>query len=132
MRSIHGAWERGDYSSAEWAHPHIELVFTGGWPDDQSRTGLAEAAEGWRQWLSVWQDFRVEAEEIREIDNEHVLVLGRFRGRGKTSGLDVAEMRTEPASLFEIRDGKVGRLVLYYDRERAYSDLGLAPEGDGR
>ena len=25
VRSIHGAWERGDYSSAEWAHPHIEL-----------------------------------------------------------------------------------------------------------
>jgi ketosteroid isomerase-like protein len=28
--------------------------------------GLAGLAEGWRDWLSAWEDFRVEAEEYRE------------------------------------------------------------------
>jgi hypothetical protein len=32
--------------------------------------------------------------------------------------------------LFQIRDGKVRRWVLYWDHERAFADLGLVPEDD--
>ena len=61
-----------------------------------SSTGLAAMAEAYRRgWLSAWEDFRVEPEEYRELDDERVLVLSHFRGRGKTSGLDVRQMSTE-------------------------------------
>jgi ketosteroid isomerase-like protein len=69
-------------------------------------------------------------EEYRELDDERVLVLNRFGGRGKTSGLDIGQMRAKGANLFHIRDGKVIRVVLYGDRDRALADLGLAPEED--
>jgi hypothetical protein len=65
------------------------------------------------------------AEEYRELDGERVLVLIRFGGRGKTSGVEVGQMQSKGANLFHIRDGKVTRLVIY-DRERAFADLGLS------
>jgi hypothetical protein len=56
VRSICAAWERGDYSSAEWAHPEIEAVMADG-PSPSSLRGLAGMAEGWRDMLSAWEDF---------------------------------------------------------------------------
>jgi ketosteroid isomerase-like protein len=127
VRSICAAWERGDYSSADWAHPDIEYVQADG-PAPGSWIGLAGMAQEWRGILSSWEEFQVEAEEYRELDDERVLVLNHFSGRGKTSGVEVGQIWTKAASLFHVRGGKVIRLVLYWDHQRALADLGLAPE----
>jgi ketosteroid isomerase-like protein len=127
VRSLYAAWERGDWSSTEWAHPEIELVIADG-PSPGSWTGVAGMAEGFRGILSAWEEFREAAEESRELDPERVLVLIDFTGRGKTSGLEVGQMRAKGATLFHIRGGQVTRLVLYRDRKRALADLGLPSE----
>jgi ketosteroid isomerase-like protein len=127
VRSIYAAWERGDYSSVEWAHPEIEFVRPDG-PHPDSSKGVAGMAKNWRTFLSTWQDFRSEADEYREFDNERVLVLAHFTARGKRSGLDLDQMHAKGASVFHLRSGKVTRLVLYFDCERAFADLGLASE----
>ena len=82
-------------------------------------------AEATHEFLSAWEDFRAEAEEYRELDDERVLVLIHHRGRGKTSGLEIERLRTQAATLWHIRDGKVMQLVAYWDRDRALADLGL-------
>jgi ketosteroid isomerase-like protein len=124
VRSINEAWERDDYSSVEWADPEIEFALADG-PDPASWTGVDGMVDGWHAFKSTWEDFRGEATEYRDLDDEHVLVLAHFRGRAKTSGLDLAQMTTQQASLFRIRDGKVTNLTLYFDPGRAYADLGL-------
>jgi ketosteroid isomerase-like protein len=126
VRSIYAASERGDFlGSVEWADPEIEFVIANG-PSPGSRMGLGEMRDFWREFLSNWEDWRVEADEYRELDGERVLMLNHFSGRGKTSGLEVGQMRSEGAGLFHIRRGKVTRVVLYWDRERALTDLGRA------
>jgi ketosteroid isomerase-like protein len=112
VRSIFAAWERGDYSSAEWAHPEIAFLIADG-PTPGSWTGEAAMAEVWRGALSAFEALRGEADEYRALDDERVLVLMHFTGRGKTSGLDVGEIAMEGLNLFHVRGGRVTRLVLY-------------------
>src|SRR6478672_5258366 len=96
VRSIYADWERGDWSSAEWAHPEIEYVIADG-PSPGHWKGRAGMAEGFRGLLSVWEDVRTEADEYRDLDGERVLVLVHRSGRGRTSGLELGRMRTQGA-----------------------------------
>jgi ketosteroid isomerase-like protein len=125
VRSIFAAWDRGDFSAAQWAHPEIEYAIADG-PAPGSWTGVARAADAWRDLLSAWEEYRLEADEFRELDDERVLALDHISGRGKTSGLELGQMRGKGAALFHIREGKVTRLVFYWDHERALADLGLS------
>jgi ketosteroid isomerase-like protein len=127
VRSIYADWERGDWSSAEWAHPDIEYVIADG-REPGNWIGLDAVASGNRERLGAWEAFGVQADEYRELDGERVLVLTSFSGHGETSGLELGPMGAEGAALFHVDDGKVTRLVAYADREHALTDLGLASE----
>ena len=123
VRSICTAWARGEFGGVEWAHPEIEYVQAGQGPAPGTWTGVAGMAEGWRDFMEAWKDFRIDVDEYRELDQERVLAFVYLSGHGKTSGL---EFRRRPAvSLFHVRGGKVTRLVNYADVESAIADLGL-------
>ena len=124
VRSIFANWKRGDFSSTVWAHPTIEWAMADGAAPGRW-TGLAGMTEGWRRFRGVWAEYHFEPQEYRELDSERVLVLGRFTGRGKASEPNHGQTRSEAARLLHVRDGKVTRLVLYADRDRALADLGL-------
>ena len=129
VRSIFDAWQHGDFDSAAWADPGIEFVIADG-PSPGSWEGLDGMIEGWRDFLKAWEHWRGEAEDYRELDSERVLVLIHGTGRGKASGVDAAQMRSEGANLFHISGARVKRLVVYFNREIAFADVGLALEGD--
>jgi ketosteroid isomerase-like protein len=127
VRSIHAAAEaeRGGFGwvqrIAEWAHPEIEFVVADG-PTAGSFRGPAGMQQNVRGMLGAWEDYRIDVEQLCELDSERVLVLDRRRGRGKASGLDIG---TEGAFVYHVRGGKVTRLIVYYDRKHALADLGL-------
>jgi ketosteroid isomerase-like protein len=124
VRSIYADWERQDYRSADWAHPEIEYVNADG-PDRGRRVGLEEMAEGWRRLLNSWLEFHTRAEEYVELDDARVLVLVAFGGTPRFIGLDITDAPSKGANVFEIKDGKVRKLTLYWNRAHALADLGL-------
>lgn len=128
VQAIYSGWEKGDFSSADWADPEIEYVMRGGLTTDRT-TGVAAMSEAWATMLRAWDDLRAVPEEVRELEDGRVLVLLRNEGRGKGSGIDVGEISVRSANLFTVREGRVTRLVLYWDRNEALAELGLAEAG---
>jgi ketosteroid isomerase-like protein len=123
VRSIYADRERGDYSDVGWADPEIEYVIADG-PTPATFTGLAELAVGIRDLLSVWHGVRIRVDEYRELDHERVLVLLSYSGRGKASGVELDTFSTLGADVIRVQNGKVVRIVKYYDLDRALADLG--------
>ena len=77
-----------------------DRVRGGRWTRTGELDGRGRDGRGLAQRLSAWEDFRTEAEEYRELDDERVLVLARWSGRGKTSGVSSGRCETRAASLF--------------------------------
>jgi hypothetical protein len=127
IKGIYARWEQGDFGSAEWADPEIELIVRDGTAPGIWR-GHSEMAAAWREVLNAWDDFRTIAEEYRELDAKRILVLTRNTGRGKASGMELGEISGGPhgANLLELRDRKVIRLTAWWDRDRALAELGLS------
>jgi uncharacterized protein len=121
IRPIHEEWSRGNWRRRfEVYDPHMEW----GWSDEFP--GLDGVFEDRRDpnprihsWLSEWEHWRVEADEYLEL-GDHVVALVTYRGRGRGSGV---EIRHEGAHVFELRDGKVVRLEIFVDREKAIESV---------
>jgi ketosteroid isomerase-like protein len=77
----------------------------------------------------LWEDipesiegFRATPEEFTDLGDDRVLLVGRFEGRGRISGVDV-DLRV--ASVYEIRGGMVTTVRDYARREQALEAAGL-------
>jgi len=121
VREIHRAWERGDFSSTDWADPAIEFHIRSG-PDDAIHHGIEAMGRAWREWLGAWEDFQMETPELIDLGDD-VLVLDKFGGRGKKSGVSIEGLPA--AALFSLRAGRVVRLGTFTDQAEALKAVGL-------
>jgi uncharacterized protein len=74
-----------------------------------------------RSWLSPWDHWYCEAEEYIQ-QGDVVVVLARYRGRGKGSGVAIER---EGAHVWKLRDGEAVRLEVFADRDRALRESGI-------
>jgi ketosteroid isomerase-like protein len=86
--------------------------------------GPNAAAEWFAAWDESWEDLSFETEAIRH-GGDWVLVQGRIRARGRSSG---AELDVMAAAIWRLRDELITSIRIYTDRDRALADLGLAPD----
>jgi len=122
LRRAYGQWAQGDFSRRELFDPHIECVWAADLPDPHVDHGVEALWKSSREWLTAWDAFRLEAEAFLPADDK-VVVLIAIRGRGKGSGADVS---TEGAHVWTMRQGKALRVEAYMDRAEALEVAGLS------
>jgi ketosteroid isomerase-like protein len=74
------------------------------------------------EWLTTWEDWTQEIEEIRDL-GDRVLVIETQRGRGRGSG---AEWSGRFGMLYEVHAGRMVRWTIYDDVSAALQAAGLS------
>jgi ketosteroid isomerase-like protein len=95
--------------------PDIEWRGMGEIGLDGESHGLPAVGRFFAEWLDMWDDYDNDADFI-EVTPDVVLVLNRFRGRAKGSGI---ELESELGQVWEFRDGLAVRQTMYRTHEDA-------------
>ena len=114
VRRVYEGWSHGDFSGSELFDPDVEFEMVD-WPHPAKSRGVDAMRETWLTSLAAWEDFRAEPDEV--IDHgDRILVLNNISGRGRGSGAHVTALT---ATVWTIEGGRVARLALYWDTQRA-------------
>jgi ketosteroid isomerase-like protein len=120
VKAIFRGWERGDFSSVDWADEEIEFSIPG--PDRHVHRGVESMGRAWAEWLGAFDEFSVTGEEFHD-GGDKVVVGQIFRGKGKVSGIPIDEI--PGAAVFTLRGGKVTRFEGHTTLEAALASAGI-------
>ena len=125
QRSL-AAWQRDDFDSwlatldlaMEW-HTVFERLVEGIESFYQGHDGMRRM---WKVYRTEFKALEVEAQEFRDLRDEHVVLLSHFRWRGPASGIVI---ESPLGQVFTIRDGKIVRSMDYLSHADALKAVGL-------
>jgi ketosteroid isomerase-like protein len=120
------ATNRGDFEAAFMLHhPDIELIAAGTFITlgyDPVYHGIEERIRFQERWHAEWGEFRFEAEELIDL-GDRVLVVGRVKGSGLSSGVAVDNDWTDLLTIFA---GRVISEQVFFDQAKALEAAGLS------
>jgi ketosteroid isomerase-like protein len=112
-------WSRGEFWNGE---PYTDdVVFIRSGPDGGEYHGIEGLSFAWRDFLAAWEDFRITTERVVPGDGGIYVLLIRLQARGKGSGVAID---AEVANVVSMRDGRVARLEMFWDRDAALAAAG--------
>jgi hypothetical protein len=108
-------------AAAAFFEPDFESVFVQ--PVEHSTaTGFAGLRTAWIEWLTPWESYRSEIEDIVDL-GDRVAVLTRDFGRRK--GMD-REVDFKGVAIYFFRGAKIARIEFHFDRAEGLEAAGLA------
>jgi ketosteroid isomerase-like protein len=123
VRRTVSALAAGDWQEVfETWDPHIEWHFERDAVISGPHRGRDEVRAALSSFMTEWEDFAVEIEELIAADDERVVMLVHLSGRGRGSGLP---LDFREANIFTIRGGRIVNVEEYFDREQALLAAGL-------
>ena len=120
LRPVLAEWAEGNFwGAAELMAP--DITFRAAPPANFIAQGREEAARQMLDFLAHWSDYRIEAEELEDLGEDSVLVVGGQRGTGKLSG---AEVDYPIFIVWKLRENEVTGVYLEGTRDAALEAAG--------
>lgn len=128
LRETFRRWSEGDLEGTlEFISPEVRWEPSGLFPGaSRDYRGHAGVRSFWDTFREPWEHIEMEAEEILELEGCRMLTTTRFRGVGRTSGV---ETQKQLFQIWTIDDGLIVRYQSFGTREEA---LAAAPASSSR
>jgi ketosteroid isomerase-like protein len=107
--------------TVEW-HAAVERLVEGTESFYRGHEGMRRL---WSFWRTEFEDFAVEAQALRDVGDDRVVLLGRIRWRGLASGIAT---ESPFAMVITVRGGKIIRSMDYLDHAEALEAVGLSEQ----
>jgi ketosteroid isomerase-like protein len=107
------------HPEVEW---HVAFPLPDLPPEKQVYWGHDEVRELWSAFRSVWDELRLEIEEVLHDADDVVVVRTLFTGKGGASGAEVSRTLTY---VLEIQDEKLARIRPFGTEEEAFAAAGV-------
>ena len=122
VRTVVEGWARGDFrAGADLFDAEFEWKQRPDAVEPGSHRG-ASVGPALRELFEVWENYRIEAEELIDA-GDRVVVVGRARGTARGSGM---ELDNSICLVWSVRDGKLAGFETVRDRGAALEAVGLA------
>jgi ketosteroid isomerase-like protein len=127
VQAVLEAWQRDDFEAflsaadptIEW-HTVLERLVEGSESFYRGHEGIRRL---WHFYRTELEHFEVEAQELRDVGDDRVVLLGKFRWRGLKSGI---ESESPLGAVITVRRGKMIESIDYLSHEQALKAVGLA------
>ena len=121
VRAVVAAFNRGDFAAAmEMCTEDVEFDWSRRMLDGEVFKGREDARRFLQGVMEIFDEIHIPAEELTDLGDGVVLLVGTARFKGRASGLDV---EASAANLWTVRDGKVSRFRFYQTKEDALADV---------
>ena len=123
VRAANEAWLSGDLAAA--LEFFAETLVTSQPPtqaDARTYVGHDGLLQALTDWVGQWDECQIAL--VRVIDADpYVVSVHQQRGRGRTSGIEVA---TELGSVYGVEEGKIVRWQMFFSEQEALEAAGLS------
>jgi ketosteroid isomerase-like protein len=125
VRRLTEAFNRGDREGLfSFTTTDVEVVEAPNYPGATTRHGHAGMKETLDSWSQAWGALAVEIDELIELDDEQVLMVGRQHVRGGSGGV---ELDAPIACLYRLRDGQIAAMRFFLDVDEARANAAGKP-----
>jgi ketosteroid isomerase-like protein len=126
VRGLYEAWLSGDRErAAQGVHPQIEWVEPPQSPDSETHQGPEGVEYSMDRWTEPFANWRMESDELRDLGEGKVLVVGRQFARARDSEVEV---EAPIFHLWTVRDERAIRMQMFLSEGEALAAAASRPE----